>query len=664
MTIEVRVGLEVHQQLDTGSKLFCGCVPAESQDSRKVLRNIRTKQGETGITDSAVIFVENKQKTITYNAGNNICMVELDEEPPHDVDLNSWRTALAVAHALNSKIIPEIYVMRKTVVDGSNTTGFQRTMLISTGGSFKVGKYDIGIQSICLEEDSAKMVNSKNSLKEYDLGRLGIPLIEIATEPFDVDSSDIKSIALELGKILRSTGMAKRGIGSIRQDVNVSVNNGTVIEIKGVQQLDLLDKVVECEIGRQLGMLSISRKIKNWEHSSENEIDVTTLFTNTKSKILYRAIKAKQSIHAVLFKDLKGIFGYAPSNGVRLGKDIAEIAQALGFGGIFHSDELPNYGITDEEVKNLKIMIEANNNDAFFIVAGSKEQLNKFIKFLIERMISIQSLSILSPNFPKDTRLATSDGTTRFLRPKPEITRMYPETDIPRIPVLDEELAIITKTPLRSWDEEFAYIQKKYGLNKQLAEQILDSRYIRLFHNIAGRDPTFVASVLCYTITSLTRSGGDPELLTDDFIVETFEMFFKNKIVKESIEIIFNEIMNDRAHSVDDAIKTLSINSMNTKELEEILHKLVMDNKAIVKKHGIRATKPLMGKAMNMLRGKASGNTINRMLIAEIEKNTSHQNLRDNLQHSNNKKYDKNDTIDGRISKKINPMGNRSFDEF
>ena len=159
-----------------------------------------------------------------------------------------------------SNIFSEIYPMRKTVIDGSNTTGFQRTMLISQGGFYNAGEIKIGIQSICLEEDAAKILGEEGTIRKFGLERLGVPLVEIATDPFEVDLSEIKKIALSLGRILRSTKKVKRGLGSIRQDVNVSIKDGggVVIEVKGVQQLDQLEKVVEYEAKRQHGLLKIS----------------------------------------------------------------------------------------------------------------------------------------------------------------------------------------------------------------------------------------------------------------------------------------------------------------------------------------------------------------------------------------------------------------------
>ena len=271
--------------------------------------------------------------------------------------------------------------MRKTVVDGSNTTGFQRTMLISQGGSYKVEGTTIGIQSICLEEDAAKNLGEEDNVRKFGLERLGVPLVEIATDPFEVDSTEIKKIALSLGRILRSTKKVKRGLGSIRQDVNISIKDGkgVVIEVKGVQQLDQLEKVVEYEAKRQHGLLKISKKIKesNWSFDNQNKKDITELFRKCNSKIIQNAIKKKQKIVAVSFKNMAGIFGYLPYESIRLGKEIAELVRFFGIDGVFHSDELPNYGIEESDLEGLKNFLQINENDAFLILA-SPEKKNSY----------------------------------------------------------------------------------------------------------------------------------------------------------------------------------------------------------------------------------------------------------------------------------------------
>jgi len=262
--IGLKVGLEIHQQLDTKKKLFCNCSPEESDEyTTKIIRKLRLTKSELGEYDPAALFERTKSKSIVYYTNpQSSCLVEKDEEPPHPIDADAKKIALLVSSILNSNIFNEIYTMRKIVIDGSNTSGFQRTMLVSQGGSIEVNGKKIGVQSICLEEDAAKLLNDKDSIREFSLDRLGIPLIEIALEPVACSPSQIKKIALAIGRLLRTTKKVARGLGTIRQDVNVSIMDGRVVEVKGVQQLDQLEKVVEYEAKRQHGLILISEKLK------------------------------------------------------------------------------------------------------------------------------------------------------------------------------------------------------------------------------------------------------------------------------------------------------------------------------------------------------------------------------------------------------------------
>ena len=250
-----------------------------------------------GEYDPAALFEKSKSKTIIYFANpESGCLVCQDEEPPHELDKDAKEIALIIASALKSNVFSEIYPMRKTVVDGSNTTGFQRTMLVSQGGHYEIEGKKIGIQSICLEEDAAKILEDKGSVRKYGLERLGTPLVEIATDPFETNPDEIKKIALALGRILRSTKRVKRGLGSIRQDVNVSIRDGgVVIEIKGVQQLDQLEKVVEFEARRQHGLLQISQKLKDRKFSENinQRTNVTELVSSWNSKIIQKMLLRK-----------------------------------------------------------------------------------------------------------------------------------------------------------------------------------------------------------------------------------------------------------------------------------------------------------------------------------------------------------------------------------
>jgi glutamyl-tRNA(Gln) amidotransferase subunit E len=622
--VGVKVGLEIHQQLATNKKLFCNCTPIETEEySIKFQRKLRAAKSELGEYDPAALFEKSKSKSIMYFANpESSCLVEQDEEPPHELDVDAKRISLIIASALKSKIFSEVYPMRKTVVDGSNTTGFQRTMLISQGGYFEVEGKEIGIQSICLEEDAAKILGDEGSVRKFGLERLGVPLVEIATEPFEVNPQHVKKIALSLGRILRSTKKVKRGLGSIRQDVNVSIKDGgVVIEVKGVQQLEQLEKVVEYEAKRQHGLLKISKKLQEIEWSpkdNENGSVTTEQFKKCKSKIIQNAIKKNQEIVTIVFKNMGGMFGYSPYEGIRLGKEVAELVRFFGLGGVFHSDEMPNYGIEERDIENLKEFLKITDNDAFLILAVPFEMMDTIVDQIILRIDHIKNNGI-----PIDTRLATQDGETKFLRPRPGAARMYPETDIPPIIISKNELEQAQENIPKLWDESIKEIQSKYEINLQLAEQIFDSKYIELFENIIKKinvNPTFVASILCSTITNLERSGLNSTLLKNTEIRKTFEFLEKEKIAKESIEIIFENIMAGKSSTVEEAMKMASIETVNDIDLEKIIQDIVDKNEQLVKNQKERSIGPLMGIVMKELRGKASGEIVNKILLKNIQK--------------------------------------------
>lgn len=621
--VGLKVGLEIHQQLATNKKLFCNCTPIESDEYfTKFQRKLRASKSELGEFDPAVLFEKSKSKTIMYYANpQSSCLVEQDEEPPHELDEDAKKISLTIAATLKSNVFSEIYPMRKTVVDGSNTTGFQRTMLVSQGGFYEVNGNKIGIQSICLEEDAAKILGDEGSVRKYGLERLGVPLVEIATEPFEVSPKEIKKIALYLGRILRSTKKVKRGLGSIRQDVNVSIKEGgVVIEVKGVQQLEQLEKVVEYEAKRQHGLLKISKELqkRDWKHTESDRQDITELFSKCKSKIIQNALKKNQQIFAISFKNLGGMFGFSPYSDIRLGKEVAELVRFFGIGGVFHSDELPNYGIEDSDIDELKKFLNLEQNDAFLILASPKEKTQTVIDQIILRIEHIKDEGI-----PIDTRLATPIGETKFLRPRPGAARMYPETDIPPILISKDEITNAERNIPKSWDESIKELQTKYELNPQLAEQLFDSRYIELFEKIIETskvNPTFVASILCSTITNLERNGLDANLLKNKDINKSFQLLDEGKIAKESIEIIFENIMSEKSHSVEEAMKNASIEAVDASDLEKIIEEIVDKNQEIIKNQKERAIGPLMGIAMKELRGKASGEDVNNLLSKNIKK--------------------------------------------
>jgi len=619
--IGLKVGLEIHQQLNTDKKLFCKCKPIENDEyTEKFSRSLRTAKSELGKIDPAALFEKAKSKKINYYANSqSSCLVEKDEEPPHDLDHDAKKISLLISSMLESKIFSEIHVMRKTVIDGSNTSGFQRTMLVSQGGNLKVGEKKIGVQAVCLEEDAAKLLSNEQNETNYSLDRLGVPLVEIALEPVSTKPSEVKEIALTLGRLLRATRTVKRGIGSIRQDVNISVMNSGVVEVKGVQQLDQLEKIIGYEAKRQHGLILIAEKLKKLSITitKEDVLDVTEIFKDCDSKIIQKALKSNAKIKAIRIRNFSGIFGFEPYPEIRLGKEIGQLVRFFGIGGVFHSDELPNYGINDSYVDKVRKHLELADQDGFLIIAGEDSKLDYAVNSIVKRIQDAAN------GVPAETRAATQDGETVFLRPRPGASRMYPETDIPSISVMPEEvkLARDTANATKSWDKSITEIQKNHGLNSQLSEQIFDSEYMEMFEKICENkknSPNFVASILCSSITNLERKGLDAMLLKPEHIIESFELLASGKIPKESLEIIFESIMSGKSENVSIAMQSTDVSSMDEDELNGILDKIIQNNMDLVKERGEHAVVTLMGIAMKEVRGKVSGKMVNDLLRKKV----------------------------------------------
>ena len=265
----LKIGVEIHQQLDS-HKLFCECPSELRADAPDVTakRNLYAVAGETGKIDAAAAYEESKRKTYFYEAySDTTCQVELDEEPPHEINQDALDTALQISLLLNAAPLSVSQVMRKAVIDGSNTSGFQRTVIISKNGYVEIGKKKIKIPAIMLEEDAARRTAETKDSVTFRLDRLGIPLIEIATSPEIKNGQEAQQVALKIGEILRACRV-KRGIGTIRQDINLSIKGGARTEIKGVQEPSLIPKLVENEILRQQLLIKEKKKVEQTDRNA------------------------------------------------------------------------------------------------------------------------------------------------------------------------------------------------------------------------------------------------------------------------------------------------------------------------------------------------------------------------------------------------------------
>jgi len=621
---KLKVGLEIHQQLGSKNKLFCDCKIIDSNEyDFTFIRNLRPTQSEMGSYDQAALFESKKIKTVKYQSSKNAnCLIESDEEPPKMVNNEALELVLTISLALNCTIEDELHVMRKIVIDGSNTTGFQRTILVGRNGFLKVEGVRVGIQSVCLEEDAARIINEdkkEDENKAYSLDRLGIPLIEIALEPISNSPIFVTNVAQTVGRLLRSTKKVTRGLGSIRQDVNISTEDGPVVEVKGVQQLSQLPLVIEYERKRQdaLNQIAIELKKRKIDESSfiDNVTDVTQLLSKSSSKVVKKILTGDSRFTAFVLRGFKGILSFEPYPAIRLGKELGDLVKVYGIGGIFHSDELPNYGITPEDVESITTVLRMDKNDAFVLIGGPTKSLNTVLFELFTRIK--KAFSGVVP----ETRSARLDGVTVFSRPKPGSSRMYPETDIPYISIAKGKLKQLSQDTPQPWNQIIDQICKKYTINKTLAENIFDSKYFSLFEKIVSHtsiSPSFVISKLTEDLVSMEREGYDSTILSEDVLYCLFTELDNSRITKESIPLVIEKLLKNESRDVDEIISSFGTENISEEYVDETMSKIIHENATVISQKGLDSVGLLMGRCMEVLRGKIDGEKVNKKLMAKL----------------------------------------------
>lgn len=625
--MRVRIGFEVHQQLDT-KKLFCDCPSRLREDppSYTFLRSLRPTQSELGEIDQAALKEFLKGKRYIYQGyGDTTCLVEIDEEPPHVPNSEAIDIAVEVAHKLKADIVDEVHFMRKLVIDGSNTSGFQRTAIIALDGSLKIGELELKIPTICLEEEAARKIVEKGNRTTYRLDRLGIPLVEITTAPDITTPAQAKEAALKIGELLRSTAKVRRGLGTIRQDINVSIEGGARVEIKGVQDLNQIPIIIEGEIKRQEMLLRVKKELQSrgtTKDALEVEItDVTKALKNTGSKL----VKKQLAMGAVFGLVLPGFKGLLKG---KLGPEMAQHAKLTsGIGGILHSDELPGYGVTEKEVKNLSALLGIGAKDAFVLAIASKEKVEKALEAVFER--ALKALD----GVPEETRVAKQDGTTSYMRPLPGAARMYPETDIPPIAITKERTARIEANLSESYEEKKERYVREHGLSEEMASQLIATSASFEFSRgaspqpawqlyqefvIEGIEPKIAAITVTSTIKDLKRKG--VKIPRREHITETLKMASQGEIAKEAVPDILHELAEHPDKKPADISSKMGLTGLSEGELRKLIRNVLEKKADFIRQSGIRASKPLMGLVMKEVRGKADGKLVNQLLMEELEK--------------------------------------------
>lgn len=579
----MKIGLEVHQRINT-KKLFCKCpsMLAEGKDPTVVIdRRLHPVFSELGEIDRASMAEFEKSKLFEYQAfEQSNCLIELDEEPPFPLNRDALMTALEIALHLNAKVVDELHMMRKIVIDGSNTTGFQRTAIVGFNGYLDTSKGKVEIPLIAIEEESSGIVETKHEKTVYRLDRLGIPLVEITTDPSIKDGEHLREVAEKIGLILRATGKVARGLGTIRQDVNISTEKGARVEIKGAQDLRMLGKFVRNEVLRQEKLIDVIDELKKRKAYpvKSKSVDISEVFRGTDSKLIKKEMEMGGSVLALKLPKHAGMLGKELQPGKRYGTELSDYAKHARVKGIIHSDEeLSKYNFSEGEISKIKEKLSMGERDAFVLVVAPAKKAEAALAKVMERA----NMDYV----PEETRRANPDGTTSYLRPLPGRARMYPETDVPPV-LIDEKLLGETKERMTgSYEEKKKSLEKI--LNKEMANRMLRSRHLKLFEKLAadGIDPMLAATTIENTVVSLRREGFGLKDV-EGSLTELFSEYKKGKFVKAAIPDILKEL--SEGEKITEVLKSEKLKRISGKELEKIAKENGLDIKKIMSGYRLR----------------------------------------------------------------------------
>ena len=649
-------GLEIHQQLATGKlhsrmpgELYEFGIEDIPEDWNHSERRLRASQGEGGKIDIAARFEQRRNRTFVYVQPPNAGLIELDEAPPLPHDPEAVDVVLTMSAMLHAKPVPTLQPMRKTVVDGSNTSGFQRTTLVSTNGQLLTDTGEVGVSVICLEEDSARKLETKSTpdgeVVTYTLDRLGLPLVEIATEPDIITPEHAKESAIALGSLLRDTRRVRGGLGSIRQDLNVSIACGDRVEIKGCQDLEWIPRIIRIEMARQLHMYRLANQLRDeaklpplppnrrdTEITIENRVamaarsrvpmefhDISESLLSCESSMVNNALSEGATPLAVRIPGFNGKLGSKSPDQEgaqlpRLGRELASAAKLAGVAGIFHSDELPSYGISEEDVITIRTALELSESDAFAFCIAPHWQAKLALESVIERC------RMAYHRIPQEVRNVVvrkgqpDDGTTTALRPLPGGARMYPETDIPIQDISIERWeAICSNLPLSS-DQR---LQRLFELDisHNQAESILNGELDDiLFEGIEG-DLALPAKAWASALLEFGTSNV-PALSVAIHLKET------GQITREGIIPLVEESSRrkttDLIHWMLSEATSQGFIPANNSEVEDAVDAIMIEKADFISERGMSAVGPLMGLVMQRLGGSADGKIVSQVLRDKI----------------------------------------------
>jgi glutamyl-tRNA(Gln) amidotransferase subunit E len=541
---------------------------------------MRPTLSELGEYDGTALMEFKTKKNVIYQLYNDtVCTYEMDDTPPFHLNHQALDIALEIALLLNYSIVDEIHISRKQYLDGSIPTGFQRTGIVGVEGWIPYKDRKIRLIQLGLEEDACREISDVGHQITFKTDRLSIPLVEVVTHPDIQTPSEAGDVARLIGRLLRSTGKVRRGLGSVRQDVNVSITGSTRIELKGVPKLQYIPRAVAHEARRQKALLSIRdelrlRGITDKTFQSEQK-DVTVLLKHSKSKWLKAVLKSKGKIHGIVLHGFGGILDIPTQSGRSFSDEIAGRVRVIAcldvMPNIVSSTHFRQFGLTAKEITSIETVFHVKPTDAIILVWGIEDDVKTAIKEIKIRAVEA------TVGVPSETRQVFPDGTNDFERILPGPNRMYPDTDTPPTPISEKSLEIIKKgmpEPLWKTEKRLAAL----GLPPSIVTSLSISRNLKVFDRIVDTlklNPMLVSMNLEATLKSLYRKGKHPELLSDETLYQVFKLYGEKKCSKEAIPTILAYLTSNPEKTPSEALKALKIVPLTVDDLTGVIDKVV-----------------------------------------------------------------------------------------
>ncbi|TFH09785.1 MAG: Glu-tRNA(Gln) amidotransferase subunit GatE [Candidatus Atribacteria bacterium] len=479
-----RCGLEVHQQLKTDKKLFCRCPAGIYQTGdnfdAQLVRHMRPTLSELGEYDGTALMEFKTRKNITYRLkGETACTYDIDDTPPFAMNRDALAIATEVALLLGAQIVGELHITRKQYLDGSIPTGFQRTAIVGIHGEIPLPHKTVRVLQLSIEEDSCREVSDKGHERVYSTDRLGMPLIETVTYPDLLTPDEAAQAAQHIRFINRSTGKMNTGIGAGREDVNVSIEGGTRIEIKGVQRIRWIPELTHNEAFRQKALLDIRAELHTrTPDATQWTLQSQELDPSTYTRDLFQG-DIPEALHAINLPGFAGILSFFTNPGRCFADEISDrikVVACIEKPNMLHSEE----AVLHVDWTAVRNVLSCGDDDAQILIWGPQADIPTAIETVEERC------QMAFEGVPNETRKALADGTTIFERVLPGPDRMYPDTDSAPIPIDDARVeAIRAQLPpsishclsqLRAWEipqDCWPFILKRnlFGLLKQLIDE-------------------------------------------------------------------------------------------------------------------------------------------------------------------------------------------------